>query len=285
MSLGGNQRSFRPGRLGRLPSLFRVSPPSGGPVAALPTSSQNTVVAVRRSAFTLIELLVVIAIIAVLAALMLPALNQAKERAFTARCAGNLRQAGVALNLYGQEFNCFPLATAGNGLGFYQVALRPLASPAVFCCPKLGQASPRILLIFPTNNLLYPAYGYNLLGAVAKNPPPLNLGLGGDFTQPISVNRIMNPSQMLALGDTIAAFPISPAMAAGHTPADLLWVLMPFNSPLYGVPGVGSFHHGGANLVFCDGHVEYAKQAVWMAATDGERRRWNNDNQPHPECW
>ena len=120
---------------------------------------------------------------------------------------------------------------------------------------------------------------------MAKNPPPLNLGLGGDFTQPISVNRIMNPSQMLALGDTIAAFPISPAMAAGHTPADLLWVLMPFNSPLYGVPGVGSFHHGGANLVFCDGHVEYAKQAVWMAATDGERRRWNNDNQPHPECW
>ena len=141
----------------------------------------------RKRRFTLIELLVVIAIIAILAGMLLPALNKAKQSAMSSRCLSNLKQVEVTVRLYADDFNEY---IPGNCINPSNVGLRTYISSGyvknanIFVCPSFAPnkyMSTKDVETYGTSTHQNPAsikkFFRNLYVYKAPTDPPISQGL------------------------------------------------------------------------------------------------------------
>lgn len=217
--------------------------------------------AVRRAVgrgFTLIELLVVVALIAILAALLLPALGRARGSAYRIKCVSNLRQLGVAAHLYWDDNNgaCFRYGGVSTNEGqLYwfgwmgpgtegqrvfdaaQGVLYPyLKGRGVELCPAFKVSAPQVKL--KAAGASY-GYGYNLALAAATRESPVN------------INQVAVPSATLLMADAAQVNTWQPPASASN-PMLEEWYYIDGNKSQ---PN-GHFRHDGQGQgVFCDGHA------------------------------
>ena len=238
----------------------------------------------ERFGFTLIELLVVIAIIAILAAILFPAFARARENARKASCQSNLKQIGLGLLQYNQDYDeTFPnmVSNGGSYYGWVQLVQPYIKSYQLFQCPS-EPTSGSTIISQPYANAYYPDKGTSLNEAdhtdyayngLAGDPP--GFGLTGakisQMQQPstgILVND-QNPtlagpgandvlgmqryaettSYLSGVGNGAYCYGLIPASAATGDCGDRVTIDRSAN-------GAALRHLGAANYLFADGHVK-----------------------------